>query len=106
VLLHIQIGEKLLATEGEDGSEQLPALRRYRIRCEARGHQRRVRGRGIYPLEVSNLRWQRTEKICVPHDRGLTARPVVLAKRTSPGVIFPRDVAIRAARSSIWLAGP
>ena len=38
VLVRIQIGEKLLATEGEDGSEQLPALRRYRIRCQARGY--------------------------------------------------------------------
>jgi hypothetical protein len=89
-----------VATEGEDGSEQLPALRRYRICCQARGHQGKVRGRCIYPLEVPDLRRQRTEKFDASYDRGLTARPVVLAKTYAPGASCSRrDVAIRAGRS-------
>ena len=39
VLVRIQIVEKLQATEVEDGSERLPALRQVsRIRCQARGY--------------------------------------------------------------------
>jgi hypothetical protein len=73
------------------GSEQLlPALRRYRIHCPAGGHQRQVRGHCIYPDEVSGLRRQWSEKLDPTSYRGLTARPVVLAKTYEPGAsCFP-----------------
>jgi hypothetical protein len=74
-----------LQLRGSIGSERLPALRRYRIHCAACGHQRQVRGRCVYPREVSGLRRQWTEKFDTPIDRGLTARPVVLAKTYEPG---------------------
>jgi len=75
---------------GTSDSEGLPALRRYRICCQACGHKWQVRGHCIYPNEVSGLRRQWTEKLSSTFYRGLTARPVVLAKTYEPGAsCFP-----------------
>ena len=73
---------------GMSGSEGLSALRRYRICCQACGHQWEVRRHRVYPSEVSCLRGQRTEKLDPTENRGLTARPVVLAKTYEPGVVM------------------
>src|SRR5208282_6148421 len=70
------------------GSEGLSALRRYRISCQACGHQWQVRGHRVYPNEMSCLRGQRTEKLDSAEYRGLTARPVVLAKTYEPGFVM------------------
>ncbi len=70
------------------GSEGLSALRRYRISCQACGHQWKVRGHRVYPNEMSCLRGQRTEKLDSAEYRGLTARPVVLAKTYEPGFVM------------------
>jgi len=68
----------------------LPALRRYRIHCPAGGYQRQVRGHCIYPVEVSGLCRQRSEKLRPTFCCRLTARPVVLAKTFEPGAsCFP-----------------
>ena len=48
---------------GMSGSEGLSALRRYRICCQACGHQWQVRRHRIYPSEVPGLRRQWTEKL-------------------------------------------
>jgi hypothetical protein len=88
-----------LATEGEEwirktaSAAAVPDILRD-LRTSA------VSPRGcVYPLEVSRLCRQRTEKFSAPHDRGLTARPVVLAKTYEPGASRSRrEVAIRAAR--------
>jgi hypothetical protein len=76
-----------MPTGGISGSEELPALRRYRICCQARGQQWQVRGHCVYPIEVSGLRGKRTEKLHSTYNCGLTARPVVLARTYKPGSI-------------------
>jgi len=82
-------------------SEGLPALRRYRIRCYACGHEWKVRRRCIYPYEVSRLRRDRTDRFNSSINRGLTARPVVLAKNVrARGVTLPLSTTIRALRFS------
>ena len=49
---------------------------------------------------MPELRRQRTEKFDASYDRGLTARPVVLAKTYAPGASCSRpDMTIRAGRS-------
>jgi hypothetical protein len=91
---------------GRSGSENLPALRRYRIHCTSCGHQRQVRRRCLYPSEMSGLRRQWTGKYHAPIDRGLTARPVVLAKTYEPGASRSRrDVTIRAGRFNFPVRG-
>jgi hypothetical protein len=67
----------------------LPALRRYRICCQASGRKRQVRRGGVYPSQMSSMRRHR-EKLTSTFYRGLTARPVVLAKTYVPGAVcFP-----------------
>jgi hypothetical protein len=54
---------------------------------------------------VSGVRRQWTEKFDAPLNRGLTARPVVLAKTYEPGASRSRrEVAIRAGRSMTGFA--
>jgi hypothetical protein len=84
---------------GISGSEELPALRRHRICCQARGQQWQVRGHRVYPIEVSGLRGKWTEKLNSTYNCGLTARPVVLARTYEPGSITYRpEVMVRARR--------
>jgi hypothetical protein len=70
---------------GTSDSEGLPALRRYRICRQARGHQRKVRRRRVYPVEVPGMRRHWKKQLSSTFYRGLTARPVVLAKTYEPG---------------------
>jgi len=66
------------------GSGRLPELRRFWICCEARGLEREVRWRRVYPDEMSRMRGHRPKAPYLTYDRRLTARPAVLAKRTEP----------------------
>ena len=104
----MKFGEKLIATGGMSGSEGLSALRRYRICCQACGHQWEVRRHRVYPNEVSCLRGQRTEKLDPTEYRGLTARPVVLAKTYEPGVVmvFRPKMTFLRRRTGISLPAP
>jgi hypothetical protein len=87
------------------GSGRLPELRRFWICCEARGLEREVRWRRVYPDEMSRLRGHRPEAPYLTYDRRLTARPAVLAKRTEPDRHTSRptdDGPARTSLSSCW----
>lgn len=87
------------------GSGRLPELRRFWICCEARGLEREVRWRRVYPDEVSRLRGQRPKAPYLAYDRRLTARPAVLAKRTEPDRHTSRPTVDGPAARNLPVAG-
>ena len=98
--------EDSLQKRGTSGSEGLPALWRLRISGQARRPRWKGRGRRFYPDEVSSMRRHWKEKLHATFDRGLTARPVVLAKTYSPGDVICLEPFPRAARSPIPVYNP
>jgi len=91
-------------TEGErSGSERLPELRRERVYCKASRLERQGGRRCIYTSQMPCLRGNRPEKLDLTYSRGLTARSVVLAKRTAPGRPTSRPkVTARPDVSFLW----
>ena len=78
--------KNILATEGDGWLRKIARTVVVADTLLGRWTSAQVRRRGLYPYEVSSLRRRRTEKFAAPFDRGLIARPVVLAKkRTRPG---------------------
>ena len=86
-----------LATEGEEWIRKLPALRRYRIYCTPADISGKSEGVAFIRLKCPTCAGSGRKNSMPPIDRGLTARPVVLAKTYEPGASYC-VMTIRAGR--------